>query len=83
MSAFLRAIGVGLIPLLSLIGLVSGAGVLCWYSQLSPEDKAKANAIAEDYAMELYNKTRSQLSGPEANHVDILTLRHFASGKKH
>jgi hypothetical protein len=79
MISFLRALGVGLIPLLSFFGLVSGAGVLCWYSQLSPKDKAKANAIAEEYAMDLYNKARSQLSAPEANHVDALTQRHFAN----
>ena len=81
MIPFLRAVGVGLIPLLSLVGLVGGAGVLCWYSQLSPEDKAKADAIAEGYASDLFDKARSQLSAPEASQIDALTRRHFADGK--
>lgn len=76
----LRAMGVSLILLLSLVGLATGAGVLCWYSQMLPEDRAKADAIAEDYASELFGKAKAQLSSSEASHVDSLTRKHFTIG---
>lgn len=66
-----------LIPLLGLISLMGGAGTLAWYSQLSKDDKAKADRIAEGYASDLFDKARWQLTRSEENHVRNLTKRDF------
>jgi hypothetical protein len=81
MKAILRIASISLIPLLGFLGMATGAGVVCWYSQLSPEDRARADAIAERYASDLFHKTRSQLSTFEAAHVDGLTKRKFNNRK--
>ncbi len=66
-----------LIPLLAWTGLLGGAGSLLWYSQLSKEDKAKADRIAEGYASDLFDKARWQLTRSEESHVCKLTKHHF------
>ena len=66
-----------LIPLLGLTGLLGGAGSLIWYSQLSKEDKARADRIAESYAGDLFDKARWQLTRSEEKHVRKLTKREF------
>lgn len=66
-----------LIPLLAWTGLIGGAGSLLWYARLSKEDKAKADRIAEDYASDLFDKARWQLTRSEENHVRTLTRHHF------
>ena len=68
-----------LIPLL-LLPLFIGSGVaLWWYGDLSPDDRAKADKIAADYAAKLYQKAVSELSPLEAEHVQTLTQRHLAA----
>lgn len=67
------------IPLM-LLPLFIASGVGLWlYGDLSPADRAKADAIAADYAARLYHKTFGELSRSEARHVQTLTRRHFAS----
>lgn len=66
-----------LIPLLGLTGLFGGAGTLLWYRQLSQEDKAAVDRMAEDYASDLFAKARWQLTRSEADHVRNLTKRDF------
>ena len=77
MIRLIREFGVGLIPLLGLIGLFGGASSLVWYARLSTDDKQRADKIAEDYANELYEKARAHLTQSEAHHVNTLTKRHF------
>ena len=68
-----------LIPLVLLpLFIASGVG-LWWYGDLSPEDRAKADRIAADYAAKLYHKAVGELSRAEAEHVQTLTRRHLAA----
>ena len=68
-----------LIPLiLTPLFLASGIG-LWWYGDLSKEDRAKADAIAADYAAKLYQKAVSELSSTEAANVKALVKKHFAA----
>lgn len=66
-----------LIPLLAWTGLFGGAGTLLWYRRLSPQDKARADRIAEGYASDLFDKARWQLTLPETAHVQKLARRDF------
>ena len=68
-----------LIPLiLTPLFLASGVG-LWWYGELSPEDRARADQIAADYAAKLYHKALGELSRAEAEHVQTLARRHLAA----
>lgn len=63
-----------------LLSLFTASGVaLWWYGDLSVEDRAKADAIAAEYAARLYRKALGELSRSEARHVQVLTRRHFAA----
>lgn len=66
-----------LIPLLGWTGLIGGASSLLWYSRLSRDDKAKADRIAEEYASDLFDKARWQLTRSEETHIRNLTQHHF------
>ncbi len=63
-----------------LVSLFVGSGVaLWWYGDLSTEDRAKADAIAADYAARLYQKAVGELSRTESKHVQTMIRRHFAA----
>jgi hypothetical protein len=67
------------IPLM-LLPMFIGSGIGLWlYGDVSEEDRAKADAIAADYAARLYRKALSELSRSEAQHVQALTRKHFAA----
>ena len=68
-----------ILPLL-LLSVFAASGVgLWWYGDLSPEDRAKADSIAAQYAATLYRKALGELSRSETRHVQALTRRHFAA----
>lgn len=63
-----------------LLSLFAASGLGLWlYGDLSPEDRAKADRVAADYAAKLYQKAVGELSRAEAKHVQTLTRLHFAS----
>ena len=66
-----------LIPLLALFAILGGGVTLVWYDQLSSEEKKEADRIACDYAKDIYDKSLEDLSQKQADHVALLTKRHF------
>ena len=67
------------IPLLALFAIFGGGATLVWYDQLSKDEQREADRIACGYAEEVFGKTMKQLTKAEANHVAMLTKRHFAN----
>ncbi len=67
------------IPLLAVFAIFGGGAALLWYDRLSPQEKQKADRIACDYARDVFGKGMKELTKAEANHVAMLTKRHFAN----
>jgi hypothetical protein len=65
--------------LLALVAILGGGAALLWYDQLSKEEQQKADRIAGGYARDIFAKTTEQLNNAEADHVAMLTRRHFAN----
>ena len=67
-----------LIPFLLLPVFIGSGVALWWYGDLTPDERAQADAIAADYAAKLYHKAVGELSRAEADHVRDLTRRRLA-----
>ena len=65
------------VPVISAIAAAWGLFGLCWYDQLSEQEKERADRLAADYAKQIYDKTIKQLSEQEFSHVLELVKRHF------
>jgi len=69
--------------MLPVIGLLAtafaalGSCTLLWYLCLSTEDREKADRLACDYAIRLYNRKLHQLSHPEKRAINELVKGHF------
>jgi hypothetical protein len=68
-----------LIPVLALFAIVGGGATLVWYDRLSKEEKEKADRLACGYAREVFDKSLDDLTKEQANHVAMLTKRHFVN----
>jgi hypothetical protein len=66
-----------IIPLLALFAVFGGGATLIWYDQLSKDEQKKADGIACGYAKQLFGKTMQELTRAEADHIAMLTQRHF------
>jgi hypothetical protein len=66
-----------IVPVLAWAAMALGLGTLVWYELLSDDDKRKADAIAGQYAWEIYQKSLDQLTRYELSHVQRLTRAHF------
>jgi hypothetical protein len=62
------------------MSLCISSGIALWlYGDATEEDRAKADAIAAEYAAKLYRKALSELSKSEAQYVQALTRKHSAA----
>jgi hypothetical protein len=68
-----------LIPLFALFAVVGGGVTLAWYSELSKDKKEEADRIACEYAQDVFGKGLKELTKAEAQHVAMLTKRHFVN----
>lgn len=59
--------------------MVVGGGAAYWYGNLSNDQRAKVDAMAAQFAMDIFSKTVAQLSNVEAKHVLEMTRQHFAA----
>ncbi len=66
-----------LIPLVAWALTAVGVGSLWWYYNLTVQQQAEADALAAEYASELFDKAVNQLSAAEARQVHGLVKRHF------
>ncbi len=61
-------------------GIAAGLGLfgLYWYETLSPEDQARADALAIDHARRLYGKALHELTAGQRGEIQALVKGHFA-----
>lgn len=67
-------------PVVGLLGTAFaalGTYLLVWYENLSREEKADADRLACEYAMQVYNRKLTQLSHPEKVYINELVKNHF------
>jgi hypothetical protein len=68
-----------IIPLLAIFAICGGGATLVWYDRLSADQQEEADRIACGYAREVFDKGLKELTKAEADHVAMLTRRHFAN----
>ncbi len=68
-----------IVPLLALFAMIGGGVTLGWYSQLSKHEQEEADRLACGYAQDVFNKSLKELTKAEAQHVAMLTKRHFVN----
>jgi hypothetical protein len=68
-----------LIPLFALMAILGGGVTLAWYMELSEEQQEEADRIAGSYARQLFGKSVKELTKEQAQHVAMLTQRHFTN----
>jgi len=56
-------------PILSGLAAALGLGGLWWYSQLSPAEKKRADAMARDFALDMFGKELESLNRDEMKRV--------------
>lgn len=66
-----------IIPLLCLSGMLGGGSALAWYLSLNPRRREEMDAVACQYAWQVFEKSLDQLTADEARHVYHLTRQHF------
>lgn len=69
------------LPWTGILGSIAsalGLYTLYWYENLSKEEKKEADALAVQYAKELYNKGLHALTSAQLRHVQELVKGHFA-----
>lgn len=69
------------LPLTGILGSIAsalGLYTLYWYENLSKEEKKQADALAVQYAKEVYNKGLHALTSAQLRHVQELVKGHFA-----
>ena len=70
------------LPVTGILGTIAaalGLYALYWYENLSKEDKEEADALAVEYAREVYNKGLNALTSAQLRHVQELVKGHFAA----
>jgi hypothetical protein len=65
--------------ILSSLAAALGLYTLYWYENLSKEEKREADALAAEYASNLYDKALNALTAAQLGHVQELVKRHFAA----
>jgi hypothetical protein len=58
-----------LIPILAIAALVGGASTLSWYYMLDPNERERADRIANEVAFDLFGRTLDGLSESQAKQV--------------
>lgn len=67
-------------PIVGVFGAIAaalGAYTLWWYENLSKEEKYRADQLAEQYAVSLFNKGLDKLTSAQLDHVNTLVKGHF------
>jgi hypothetical protein len=67
------------VGILSSIAAALGLYTLYWYEKLSTEEKREADALAAEYASNLYDKGLTALTSAQLRHVQKLVKGHFAA----
>jgi hypothetical protein len=65
--------------ILSSLAAALGLYTLYWYENLSKEEKREADALAAEYASNLYDKGLNALTSAQLRHVQELVKGHFAA----
>jgi hypothetical protein len=68
-----------IIPLLAGMAALFGGGTLAWYYNLSERERKEADAIAMEFARDLYGVAVDQLTESQANQIHNLVRRRFAN----
>jgi len=58
-----------IIPIAALAVTALGLGTLVWYWRLSPQERERADQIANEIALEVCGKALNELSKPETRRV--------------
>lgn len=70
------------LPVTGILGSIAtalGLYTLYWYENLSKEEKKEADALAAEYAQNLYDKGLNALTSAQLRHVQELVKGHFAA----
>jgi hypothetical protein len=68
-----------LIPLLAIAAICGGGGLLAWYESLSRDQKAEADALANELAWDMFNTGLDQLESHQAQQVHAMVRRQFVN----
>ncbi len=70
------------LPVIGILGSIAtalGLYTLYWYENLSKEEKQEADALAAEYARNLYGKGLDALTSAQLRHVQELVKGHFTA----
>ena len=67
------------VGMLSAAAAAVGLYTLYWYDQLSSDEKELADQMAEDYALQLYDRGLDQLTRSQLTRVQALVQSRFAA----
>jgi hypothetical protein len=63
--------------ILALLGAAAGVGALCWYHNLTDEQREEADGLLREYAMRIYDRTMDQLAQQEQSVIFDLVKPYF------
>jgi len=62
---------------LAVLAAAAGVGAVCWYHNLTDDQRKEADRLLREYAMRIYDRTMDQLAQQEQSQVFDLVKPYF------